>query len=80
MHETTIAKLGEQFESDLMPNTNVGQWRASGEPDIRKKAIEKAMSLIESYKYNFDPVIKKRIDQIYAEAKKYAARCKNKTL
>lgn len=70
-HQTTLERLGQQFESDLFPRTNVGQWRTSGEPDIWKKAVGKAKEMIKSYNYQIDPSIQKELDRIYAEAKVY---------
>jgi trimethylamine---corrinoid protein Co-methyltransferase len=69
-HDTTIEHLRDLFDSDIFPRTNLGQYRAAGEPDPEKVAIAKAREMIASHDYRIPDSVQKEIDGIYAEAEK----------
>lgn len=67
-HDDTVENMGKLFESDIFPRTNVDQWRAAGEPDIRAKAVEKAKKLIAEHRFELDPKAKAELDRIWKKA------------
>ncbi|MDO8587152.1 MAG: trimethylamine methyltransferase family protein [Armatimonadota bacterium] len=71
-HETTIERMRDLFDSDIFPRTNLGQWRAAGEPDPEKVALAKARGIIASHDHHLPDSVQKEIDGIYAEAEKLA--------
>lgn len=73
-HDTTIEHLRELFVSDIFPRTNLGQYRAAGEPDPEKVAVAKAKELIASHDYQIPESVQREIDGIYAEAEKAVRR------
>lgn len=69
-HDSTIEHLRKLFDSDIFPRTNLGQWRAAGEPDPEKVALEKAREMIAAHDFRLPESAQKEIDDIYAEAEK----------
>ena len=69
-HDTTIEHMRSLFDSDIFPRTNIGQWRAAGEPDPEKTATAKAKEMIASHDFRLPDAAQREIDEIYAEAER----------
>jgi trimethylamine--corrinoid protein Co-methyltransferase len=72
-HITTIDGARKLFDSDLFPRNSVEQWRALGEPDPWRKAVEKAKAMIASHDHAVEAGVQEELDRIYAEAEAYVA-------
>ena len=70
MHETTLEEMREMFYSDFFPRTNLGQYRAAGEPDVIEEAGKIARKRIASHDRRLDSGVQSKIDAIYEEARK----------
>ncbi|MHC4479386.1 MAG: trimethylamine methyltransferase family protein, partial [Planctomycetota bacterium] len=72
IHESTLANMRQDFQSDIFPRLRVNAWREAGEPCWREKAREKARELIASHQFRLHPDVQKDVDAIYEEAVKFA--------
>lgn len=65
---STVAMLPELFDSMLFRRSNVGQWRAAGEPTLEQLGLARAKQAIASYRYELDPAVQRELDRVSAEA------------
>ena len=67
-HDTTLATLRQLFESQLFQRSNVGQWRAAGEPTIEQLALGQARKAIDSYEFELEGSKQTELDRVFAKA------------
>jgi len=65
---STLAMLPELFDSTLFRRSNVGQWRAAGEPTLEQVALDRARQSIASYHHELDPAVQRDLDRVFGEA------------
>jgi len=65
---STLAMLPELFDSLLFRRSNVGQWRAAGEPTLEQLALARAKEAIASYHHALDPTAQHNLDRVFADA------------
>ena len=65
---TTVKALRSLFDSTLFRRSNVGQWRAAGEPSVEHLALERARKAIDSYRYEMDAARQVELDRVFQEA------------
>jgi trimethylamine--corrinoid protein Co-methyltransferase len=73
-HETTVELCREQFQSKLFRRMGLNKWKASGDPEIERAAIQQAKELIASHRHEIPGRVQKELDRIYADAEKHARR------
>jgi trimethylamine:corrinoid methyltransferase-like protein len=67
-HSTTLDALRGFFDSKLFRRSNVGQWRAAGEPRIEQSGLEIAKEAITSYQFQREPEEQAELDRVFGEA------------
>ncbi len=65
---TTLEMLPHLFDSKLFRRSNVGQWRAAGEPTIEQLALEQARTAIDSYRFEREASAQTELDRVFEEA------------
>ncbi len=65
---STLEMLPEMFDSMLFRRTNVGQWRAAGEPSLEQLARARAKEAIASYHHELDAASQRDLDRTFAAA------------
>jgi len=65
---STLELLPGMFDSKLFRRSNVGQWRAAGEPSLEQLARARAKEAIASYQYEVDAATQRNLDRVFAEA------------
>ena len=65
---TTLETLPHLFDSTFLSRSNVGQWRAAGEPSIEELALERAREAIASHRYQREPSQQAELDRVFGEA------------
>lgn len=66
--DSTLDMLPELFDSTLFRRSNVGKWRAAGEPTVAQAALARAQEAIASYRYELDPAMQRDLDRVFAKA------------
>ena len=65
-HEKTIRDFRKlMFRSDILSNETFGVWDKAGRPDIRKKAHDRAMRLLEQHHFQRDPAEQQELDRLW---------------
>ncbi|MHC5033983.1 MAG: trimethylamine methyltransferase family protein [Planctomycetota bacterium] len=72
LHESTLANMRQDFDSDVFPRLRLESWRAAGCPSWHEKAKEKARALIASHDFALPPDVQKDVDAVYEEAVAFA--------
>lgn len=67
-HGTTLEALREMFDSRLFQRSNVGQWRAAGEPTIERLAVERAREAMASYHFELEAEKQAELERVFGEA------------
>lgn len=68
MHDSTLANMRKDFDSDIFPRLRLESWRAAGCPSWRDKAQEKVKELIESHDFALPDDVQAEVDRIYQQA------------
>jgi trimethylamine--corrinoid protein Co-methyltransferase len=68
MHESTLANMRQDFQSNLFPRLPLNAWRAAGSPSVRQKARQEALTLIDGHSFSLPPQAQKDVDAVYEEA------------
>lgn len=69
MHEKTVRDFRRMlFQSDILSNEPFGAWDKAGRPDIRQKARDRALKLLESHKFQRDPSEQRELDGFWKKA------------
>lgn len=67
IHPTTLEALPGLFDSRLFWRSNVGQWRAAGEPSTEQLALARAREAIASYQFALEPARQAELDRVFEE-------------
>jgi len=67
-HQTTLDALPSLFDSLLFRRSNVGQWRAAGEPTVEQLARARAREAIEAYQYELEAAQQAELDRSFESA------------
>ncbi len=67
-NRATLEALPEVFDSMLFRRSNVGQWRAAGEPTVERLARERAREAIESYDFELEAEKQAELDRVFEGA------------
>ncbi len=68
MHETTLANMRQDFQSNLFPRLPLDAWRAAGSPSVREKAKEEVLKLIAAHDHALPADVQRDVDAVYGEA------------
>ena len=68
MHESTLANMRQDFQSNLFPRLSLDAWRAAGSPSVRQKAKEEVRALIDGSDHTLPTHVQRDVDAVYQEA------------
>ncbi len=68
MHETTLANMRQDFQSNLFPRLPLDAWRAAGSQSVRQKAKEEVLKLVVAHDHALPAAVQRDVDAVYEEA------------